>query len=79
MAIAKKCEFVPTCVEDGGCHVLRMALEFKVEGQNKTDWPRRTWKKQVEVESMKVCLSVEDAICRSKWTVGVIWIAFMLR
>ena len=27
----------------------------------------RTWKKQVEEESVKVGLCREDALCRSKW------------
>ena len=29
------------------------------------------WKKQVEEESTKVGLRREDALCRSKWSVGV--------
>ena len=41
--------------EDG--HVLRIALYFEVEGQRKKLWLRMTWKKQVEVESVKVGLS----------------------
>ena len=32
---------------------------------------RRTWKKQVEEESVKVCLRREDTLYRSKWSVGV--------
>ena len=38
--------------EDG--HVLRMVLEFEVEGQRKKGKPKRTWKKQVEEENVKV-------------------------
>ena len=30
---------------------------------------KRTWKKQIEEESMKVGLRREDAHCRSKWSV----------
>ena len=45
--------------EDG--HVLRRALDFEVEGQRKKGRPKRTWKKQVEEESVKVCLRKEDA------------------
>ena len=29
--------------------------------------PRRTWKKQIDEESVKVGLKREDALCRSKW------------
>ena len=54
--------------EDG--HVLR-ALDFEDEGQRKKGKPRRTWKKQVEEESMKVGLRRKDAFCRSKWSVIV--------
>ena len=28
--------------------VLRMALDFEVEGQRKKGWPKRSWKKQVD-------------------------------
>ena len=40
--------------EDG--HVLKWTLDFEVEGQRKKGRPKRTWKKQVEEESMKVGL-----------------------
>ena len=56
--------------EDG--YVLRMALDFEVEGQRKKGRQKRTWKKQVEEESVKVCLRMEDALCRSKWSVNQI-------
>ena len=48
--------------EDG--HVLRRALDFVIEGQRKKGRPKRTWKNQVEEESMKVGLRKEDALCR---------------
>ena len=38
--------------EDG--HVLRNTLNFEVEGQRKKGRPKRTWRKQVEEESVKV-------------------------
>ena len=38
--------------EDG--RVSRRTLDFEVEGQRKKGRPKRTWKKQVEEESMKV-------------------------
>ena len=50
--------------EDG--HILRRSLDFKVEGQWKKGRPKRTWKRQVEEESMKAGLRREDALCRSK-------------
>ena len=34
-------------------------------------WVKRTWKKQVEEENVKVGLRREDAPCRSKWSVGI--------
>ena len=61
------------------CHVLRRALDFEVEGQRKKGRPKRTWKKQVEEKSMKIGLRREDALCRSKWSVGVNKIAAGLR
>ena len=46
--------------EDG--HVLRMALYLVVEGQKE----QREAEKQVEEESVKAGLRMEDALCRSK-------------
>ena len=47
--------------EDG--HVLRRALDFEVEGQQKNGRLKRTWRWQVEEESVKVGLRREDAFC----------------
>ena len=55
------------------------ALDFEKEGQRKKGSPKKTWKKQVEKESMKVGLRREDVLCRSKWSVGVSMIAAGLR
>ena len=55
--------------EDG--HVLRGVLDSEVESQRKKGRPRWTCKKQVEEVSVKVGLGREDALCRSKWSVGV--------
>ena len=63
--------------EDG--HVLRRALEFEVEGQRKKGRPKRTWKNLVEEESVMVGLRMENAFCRSKWSVGVNHITAGLR
>ena len=63
--------------EDG--HVLRRALDLKVEGQRKNGRLKRTCKKQVEEESVKVGLRREDALGRSKWSVGANQIADGLR
>ena len=38
-----------------------------------------TWKKLVEEESVKVGLRMEEAYCRSKWSVGANQIATELR
>ena len=50
--------------EDG--HVLRIALDFDVEGEGKKGRQKRTWRKHVEEESVKVVLRREDTLCRSK-------------
>ena len=63
--------------EDG--HVLRRALDFEVEGQGRKGRPNKTWRMQVEEESVKVGLRREDTVCRSKWSVGVLQIAVGLR
>ena len=55
--------------EDG--HVLRTALDIEVKGQRKKGRLKRTWKKEVEEESVKVGLRREDALCRSKWSADV--------
>ena len=47
--------------EDG--HVLRRALDFEDEGQMKKGRPKRTWKRQVEEESIKVGLRRNDVLC----------------
>ena len=64
--------------EDG--HVLRRALDFKVDGQRKKE---REAEEDVEMpvgeEIVKIVLSREDALCRSMWSVGVNKIAAGLR
>ena len=57
----------------------RRALYFEVEGQGKKWKPKRPRNKQAEEESVKVCVRREDALCRSKWSVGVNQIAAGLR
>ena len=63
--------------EDG--HIIKRASDFEVEGQRKKGRSKRTWKKQVEEECMKVGLRRKDALCRSMWSVGVNKIAAGLR
>ena len=63
--------------EDG--HVLRRALDFEVVGHRKKGKLKRTWKNQVEEESVKFGLRREDALCRSMWSVGINQIAAGLR
>ena len=58
---------------------MRRALCFEVEGQWKYGMLKRTCKKQVEEKSVKVGLRREDALCRSKWSVGVNQIVAGLR
>ena len=63
--------------EDG--HVLRRALDFGVEGQGKKGSPRRTCKSKFDEKSMKCGLRRKDALCRSKWSIGVNKIAAGLK
>ena len=46
-------------------YVLRRAMDFEADGRWKKVRLKRTWKQQVEEESMKFDLSWEDALCRS--------------
>ena len=59
-------------------HVLR-ALDCEDEGRRRKVRSKRTWKKQVKEESMKVGLRRKDAHCRSMWSVSVNKIAAGLR
>ena len=54
-------------------------LDFKVEGQRKKGRPKRKCKKQIEEESVKVGLRREDALCRSKLSIGINQIVAGLR
>ena len=47
-------------------------------GQRKKGRPKKTWNKQVEEESVIAGLSREDALCLSKWVVGINLIATIL-
>ena len=47
--------------------ILRKALCFKVEGQRRRGWPRKTWKNQVKDDIRKIGLKKENALNRSKW------------
>ena len=46
-----------------------------VEGQRKKWRLNWTWKRQIEDESVKVGLRRDDALCQSKWSVGINQIA----
>ena len=48
-----------------GGNVLKRALQFEVEGHWKKWRPKRTWEKQVEEKSMKLCWWVQNALCIS--------------
>ena len=50
-----------SCVEEDG-HVLRWISDFDIEGERKKGRPKKTWKKQVEEESVKAGLQREDAL-----------------
>ena len=53
-----------------GGNVFRGELDFEVDGQRKKGRLKRTWKKQVEEESVKVGLRRRDALCRPKRIAG---------
>ena len=42
--------------------ILRKVLCFKVEGQGRREWPRKTLKNQVEDDIWKISLKKEDAL-----------------
>ena len=63
--------------EDG--NVLRRALDLEAQGQREKGRPKRTWKKQVEEESVKVGVRMEEALYQSKCSVGINQIAAGLR
>ena len=55
--------------------VLKIALNFEVNGKRKRGRPRKTWKQLVEKEINKIGLKTEDALDRAKWRDGVRTIA----
>ena len=54
---------------------MHQILSLKINGRGR---PKRTWKKRVGEESVKVGLRMEDAPCQSKWIVDVNRIAAVL-
>jgi len=62
-----------------GDHVLRKALEFKVNEPRKRGRQKKTWKRQVEEEIRKAALRREDAPNRARWRNGVREIAARVR
>ena len=54
-------------------------MDLEVDGQRKKGKPNKVCRRQVGVESVMVCLRRKDALCRSKWSVGVKEIAVGLR
>ena len=70
----KQCALVWSCVEERMV-ISSRALELDTESQRKKGRLKRTWKKQVEEESLKLGLRREDALCRSMWSVDVNQIA----
>ena len=54
---------VLSCVEERGRSCLDKRISFEVEGQRKKGRPKRTWKRQVGEESVKVGLRRQGALC----------------
>ena len=79
MAMSNSVRWYGHVLRREGGHILRRALDFKVECQRKKGRLKRTWKKEVDEESVKVGFRREDALCRSKWIVGVGLLAAELR
>ena len=63
LAMANSVRWYGHVLRREGGHVMRRALDIEVEGQRKKGRPKRTWKKQVEEESVKVGLRSEDVVC----------------
>ena len=63
--------------EDG--HVLSRALDFEVDGKMRKLRLKRTWKMQVDEESMMVGLRREYALFCSRWSVSISKMAAGLR
>ena len=49
-------------------NVLGRALDYEVNVKGRT---KRAWKKQVWDKSATISLRREDALCQSKWSVGI--------
>ena len=47
-----------------GGRILRRALDFEAVGHRKKLRPKRTWKRQVEDEGVKIGFSRKDALCQ---------------
>ena len=54
LAMANSVQWYGHVLRREDSHVTRRALHFLVEGQRKKGRPKRTWKKQVEEESVKM-------------------------
>ena len=55
----------------GDDSVLRVALDLEVSGKRKRGRPKKTWKKQMEEQTEKIGLKMEDTLNRDKWRDGV--------
>ena len=60
LAIANRVRWHGHVMRRDNGHVMRRALDLKVQGQRKKKWPKMTWEKQIEEESVKVGLRRED-------------------
>ena len=80
LAMEKQCSFVWSCLKERS-HVMKRALKFEVTGQKKKGSLKTKCKEKErrKEERMKVSLSMGDALCRSKWMVGINVIATNLR
>ena len=63
LAIANSVHWYGLVLRKEDSHVLRTILNFEFEGQRKKGRLMRTWKKQVEEESVQIGLRREDALC----------------
>ena len=79
LAMANSVRWYVHVLRREGGHIMRRAFDFEVEGQRKKGRLKRTWKKQIEEESVKVGLRMEDALCRSTWSFVINQIAAGLR
>ena len=79
LAMASSVHWYGHVLRRDDCHILRRSFDFELEGNRMIGRPKRTWKRRVDEECVKIGLRREDELLQSKWSVGVNQIAAGLR